>query len=292
MVLTIPRGIALTGRVIDKNGKALSGVTVSASAGEGGSSGPGPGGMGRVVQRRMMMAFRDNTNDDDAVRTGSDGAFTIRLKEGLYDVDFKREGFAAKLVRGTQVNPTTKPLEVTLDPGVEITGRVTRGGNPVQGVNVAAAGETQAFTTTDSDGRFTLGDLTPGTYMVVVNKLEDFIQQMKTLNAPSKDVAIELPSGGRVIGHVVDKSTHQPITSFQAGITNSRSAGGMMIRMPPMMKSFTSDDGSFSLDNVPAGNMQVTASAPGYTTGRVPTTAAFQLSLPCLRFEHPIRRVP
>ncbi|HEX3110266.1 MAG TPA: carboxypeptidase regulatory-like domain-containing protein, partial [Thermoanaerobaculia bacterium] len=34
------------------------------------------------------------------------------------------------------------------------------------------------------------------------------------------------------------------------------------------MKSFTSDDGSFSLDNVPTGTVAVVATAPGYTTAR------------------------
>jgi protocatechuate 3,4-dioxygenase beta subunit len=38
-----------------------------------------------------------------------------------------------------------------------------------------------------------------------------------------------------------------------------------------MLKSFTSDDGSFVLENVPTGNMQVVANASGYTTGRVPS---------------------
>jgi protocatechuate 3,4-dioxygenase beta subunit len=265
IVLTIPRGVAVKGRVTDASGKPLSGVNVVASAAE--QSGGGPVGM-----RRMMLNLARGGNDDDNVQTGSDGTFTIRLKEGMYDVGFRRESFAPKSARAVQVNAMTKPIEIKLDAGVEITGIITRGGTPIPDVNVGALGsDLQTFGTSGPDGRFTIADLTPGSYMLVVNKQEDFIQQMKNVTAPARDVAFDLPPGGRVTGHVVDKMTHQPVTSFQAGVSTSRSGGGMMIMTPPMLKSFTSDDGSFTLDNVPAGTQQVVANAPGYTTGKVPS---------------------
>jgi protocatechuate 3,4-dioxygenase beta subunit len=263
LVLTIPRGIAVTGHVIDVNGRPVSGVTVVGNAAE---QGQGAG------MRRMMVNFASRNTDDDTVQTASDGTFTLHLKEGMYDLAFRREGFAPKSVRAQQVNASIRPIEVKLDAGVEISGIVTRSGNPIADVNVGVIGnDVQTFGTTTPDGRFTITDLTPGSYMLIVNKQEDFIQQMRTVSAPAKDVAIDLPPGGRVTGHVVDKNTHQPVTSFQAGVSTSRSGGGMAIMTPPMLKSFTSDDGSFALDNVPVGNTQVIANAPGYTTGRVPS---------------------
>jgi protocatechuate 3,4-dioxygenase beta subunit len=263
VMITMPRGTALTGRVTGAGNKPLSGVALTASADEGG---PMPGNTRRIIANVM----RNVSDDSDAVTTGSDGRFTIRLKEGSYDVNFKREGFAPKNVRAVAVNATTKPIEVTLDPGVEITGRVVRSGNGVEGVNVAMMSSDAANTTiTGPDGRFTISDLTPGSYMVIFAKPEDFVQQMKTLNAPAHDITIELPPGGRVTGHVVDKGTHQPVTTFQAGVSLARSGGGMVIDMPAQLKSFTSDDGSFVLDNVPVGAVQVVAAAPGYTTARL-----------------------
>jgi hypothetical protein len=262
VTITMPRGIALTGRVTDAGNKPLSGVAVSASEDEGG---PMPGNARRMIANVM----RNVSDDNDVVTTGSDGRFTIRLKEGSYDVNFKREGFAAKTVRAVAVNATTKPVDVTLDPGVEITGRVVRGGNGVEGVNVVMVSSDASTTTvTAPDGRFTLADLSPGSYMVIFAKQEDFVQQMKTLNAPARDLTIELPPGGRVTGHVIDKGTHQPVTAFQAGVSLAR-AGGMTIDIPPQLKSFTSDDGSFVLENVPVGAVQVVASAPGYTMTRL-----------------------
>lgn len=260
--ITIPRGVAITGRVIDKNGKPLSGVAVAASESEG-------GGPGFVVRRQFVLGLQRG-REDDVVRTGSDGAFLIRLKEGTYDLNFKREGFAAKNIRGTQVTASTKPLEVALNEGVEITGRVTRGGRGVEDVNVGVISEDgNGFAQTGPDGTFRIGDLTPGQVMLAINKPADFIQQMRPATAPARDLNIELPPGGTVRGRVVDKNTHQPITSFQAGITTSRQGGGMMIQTPPQLRSFTSDDGSFVLENVPAGAVEIVAQAPGYTSGRV-----------------------
>lgn len=261
VVITIPRGIAITGRVTDRDGKPLSGVAVSAAESEGFTGG---------IRRVVMNALRQR--DEDAVQTASDGTFTIRLKEGTYDLAFKREGYAIKSVRGEQVNATTKPVEVTLDRGVEIAGRVVRSGSGVEGVNVfAITPESQASAVTGPAGTFTLSDLTPGSMMVNFSKPDDFIQQMRSITAPARDVLIEIPAGGRISGRVLDKATHQPVTSFQAGLSGTRGGGGFVFAGPPQMRSFTSDDGSFALEGVQPGQLTLVVQAPGYTETRVPS---------------------
>ncbi|MDP9361418.1 MAG: carboxypeptidase-like regulatory domain-containing protein [Acidobacteriota bacterium] len=262
VILTIPRGVAVTGRVTDKDRKPLSGVGVEAIE----SSADPMGGM-----RRMVMSNMQGGRNDETVRTGSDGTFSIRVKEGTYDLAFKREGYSAKTVRGTKVDATMKPVEVTLDPGAEITGRVTRGGAGVEGVNVRAMSQAGfAAAVTGADGAFRISDLTPGQMMLNVNKQDSFIQEIRSVTAPAQDLVIELPPGGRITGHVVDKATHQPVTSFLAGVTTSRGGGGMVMMMPPMQKQFTSDDGSFVLEGIKPGATQVVVNAPGYTIARVP----------------------
>ena len=115
--ITIPRGVAFSGKVVDHNGRPVSGVAVEAVDAARDS---GPGGMRRV----MFNLMRERS--DDVIRTGTDGTFTLRLKEGTYDVVFKREAFANKTLRAQSVHASTQPVQVTLDPGVEITGGVTR----------------------------------------------------------------------------------------------------------------------------------------------------------------------
>lgn len=263
VTLTIPRGVAFSGRVIDHNGKPVSGVSVDAAE--------STGDMGGGMVRRMVINAGGPPRGEENVTTASDGTFNVRLKEGKYDVVFKREGFAAKTLRTQTVGPNEKPVEVTLDPGVEITGRVVRGGVGVEGVSVNALSEGgMAQSTTGPDGSFTLADLTPGQMMINVNKMDAMIQEMRPITAPARDLVIELPTGGRITGRVVDKATRRPLTSFQAGVSTSRGGGGMMIMMPPMMRAFTSDDGTFVLENVKPGPTQVMAMSPGYTTGRAP----------------------
>jgi len=263
LTITIPRGIAVTGKVTDKDHKPLSGAGVVAVEAAADARG---GGM-----RRMIVNTQAGGRSDETVRTGSDGTFTIRVKEGTYDLEFKRDGYSAKTVRGTKVDATTKPLDVMLDPGVEITGRVTRGGAGVEGVSIRAiAQDGFSVAVTGSDGAFVLTDLTPGQMMLNASKQDAFIQEMRSVTAPARDVVFDLPAGGRITGHVVDKNSHNPVTSFQAGVTTSRSGGGMVVMMPPMQKQFTSDDGSFVLEGIKPGTTQVVVNAPGYTTARVP----------------------
>ncbi len=263
LTITVPRGIALSGRVISHDGKPISGVAVTTTEDAGGGR---PG----AIMRRVIINLAA-TMQSDPVTTGSDGTFSIRVRPGSYDVHFSHEGYASKLVKVDEVSASTKPLQVTLDPGVEISGRVTRGGNGVEGIDIAAFDlDAQSATATGPDGSFVLPDLAPGSYMVNLSKPDDFIQQRRTINAPAQNVSIDLPAGGNITGRVVDKSSHEPVTAFQAGISNSRSGGGRMIMMPPALKNFTADDGSFTLENVPSGPTQLVVSAAGYTTAHVP----------------------
>ena len=261
ITLTIPRGLAFSGRVLDKNNKPVSGAAVDLS-----SSTQDP-----TAGMRRMIASGMGRPSDDVVRSASDGTFTVRVKEGRYDVNVKAEGYAAKTLRAQNVVPGMKPVDVVLEPGVEITGRVTRAGTGVDGVTVMAMSMSEGMNSTQSgaDGSFRLTDLTPGSMMLIASRQDAFIQEMRNVTAPAKDVNIELPPGGRIVGHVVDKATHSPVTSFQAGVSTARGGGGMVVQTPPMLKAFTADDGAFTLENLRPGSTQVVVNAPGYTQGRV-----------------------
>ena len=260
VVLTIPSGVAVSGRVLDANGDPLSGVSVSTTETPTG---------GDAMMRRMIFSGPPG-QEEDLVRTASDGTFTIRVKEGTYDFTFKREGFAQKQVRAQSITPNGQNvIETRLDPAVEITGRVTRGGVGVPDVTINAFTTGAASVVTGPDGSFTLAGLTPGLVRVMLRKDADLLSEQKSLTAPGRDIVIELPQGGTVSGRVVEKGTKKAITSFQAGVSTSRAGGGMMTMSPPMLRNFTSDDGSFTLEHVPPGSTFIVASAPGYTAGRM-----------------------
>ena len=73
----------------------------------------------------------------------------------------------------------------------------------------------------------------------------------------SEDDAIRTASDGTFTMRVKEGTY-----DFQAGLTTSGSGGGMVRMGPPQLRSFTSDDGSFTLDSVPAGATVLTASSP------------------------------
>jgi hypothetical protein len=242
VVITLPRGVALAGRVITRDAKPVAGATVSAI--EPGASG----------------------GDADGVRTKGDGTFAIRVREGPYDVTVIAAGFAPRTLRA-QASASAPPLEVTLEPGVEISGRVTRGEAPVDGVDIfIISGGDAPPVQTGGDGRFRITDLAPGQVALAFKKPTELIQLTRTVTAPAADVNVEVPAGGRIAGHVIDKSTSQPVTSFDAGITRGNAA----VMRTPAMRAFTSDDGTFAIDGAPAGSQTLSVTAPGYVMARVP----------------------
>ena len=262
LVLTIPSGLNVSGRVLDKEGRPVAGATVATSEAQS-------GGPGNMMRRIAMNAMRQR--DDDQIKTDKEGRFAVRVKGGSYDFVFKADGFAAKAVRAVQIGANPKPIEVTLEPGVEIRGRVTRSGAGVEGVRINLFGEGgMGNELTGPDGLFRLTDLSPGQFMLNAMKEDEFIQQIRPVTAPATDVNIEVPAGGRIGGHVVDKTSKQPVTAFDAGVSTPRGGGGMMFMLPPATRHFTSDDGSFVLENVPPGQTQIVVNAPGYTTARLP----------------------
>lgn len=261
LVITIPSGVTVTGRVTDRDGKGLAGVSVTTLESRGMSGG--------MVMRIALGAMRSDEGEN--VQTAEDGTFSIRVKEGSFDFAFSRDGYGQKVLRAQQVNTTIKPLEVTLEPAVEISGRVTRNGGGVAGVRVNLFGEgVTGEAETAGDGSFRIGNLSPGTAMLNVSKEEEFIQQFRPVTIPASDIVVDVPPGGRITGRVVDKNTKQPVTTFDAGISAPRGGGGMVIMGPPQSRSFTSDDGTFVLDGVPAGTTNVVVNAAGYVTARVP----------------------
>lgn len=261
VVITIPRGIEVTGIVVNQSGDPVSGVAIT-------SASPERGAGGQFMIRRML----GESSEADDVQTGSDGRFSMRLTEGKWDLNFRREGFAPYRASSVDVKPGVAPVEVTLQPGAEIAGRVVRaGGAGVDAVQVSAMmGGAPGSATTGPDGAFVLKDLAPGSVMLMVRKPDEFIQLMRTVTAPSNDVTIEVPKGVSVAGRVIDKASGAPVPDFSAGVSGESAGGGMRIMMQPVMKSFRSDDGTFQIDGLPAGPLQLIVSSPGYVQQRVP----------------------
>ena len=260
ITISIASGYEVTGLVTDADGNPLSGVAVIPNEVEQGPRG-------------MMMMARARADEDDAIRTASDGTFTLRVSEGTWDFGFTREGYAPKSVPAQKVSASESPaLEVKLDPAVSITGRVVRDGVGIDGASVSAmAGMNSAAAVTAADGSFQIDGLAAGETRLLTRKPEEFINDMRTVTAPG-NVIVEIQRGGGIRGRVVDKSTGSPVTTFQAGTARTMTVGGMARNMGSQTLDFTSDDGSFNLANVPSGATTLVVSAPGYAAARLNVT--------------------
>lgn len=237
--VTIPLGVAVTGRALDAGGKPLSGVSVVA--------GPGvaPGGVETLYTVLESL-------EQDPVRSAADGTFAMRLTEGTYNFWFRRDGYLRTQVRAKSITAGgDNAVEARLDPAVEISGRVMRGGVGVADVEIASEGPTA---TTAFDGSFVLGGVSPGVRELELRKREERIDEKRSITAPARGVTIDLPPGGTILGRVVEKGTKMPIRSFRAGV----------LVEPRDTKRFISEDGSFTLEHVPAGTVGVSIKAAGY----------------------------
>jgi protocatechuate 3,4-dioxygenase beta subunit len=257
VVLTIPRGLEVNGRVVDGDGRGIIGAGVDFSAAQDDGS---------------RVAFISGADDPPAVRSGSDGSFSARLKKGQYNFMFRAPGFAPRRVSAVAVEPGMKPLEVTLDPGVEITGRVVRSdGAGVEGARVTGYGATTASTRTMtlSDGGFVLSDLEPGPTNVVAF-IEGAPQPARQgVTAPARDIVIEIPRGGTIRGRVTDKSTGGPVVDFQLTVSEIRSSDGILIPGAGLRRQFHADDGAFVVESVPVGPVDISVVAAGFSRKRV-----------------------
>ena len=244
VVLTIPTGYAVTGRVLNQEGEPLADVRVETS------ESPNQGWSGRSSPEMHSDA-------DDTVRTTSDGTFSLRLAEGTYDFRFRREGFAPREVTGQRVAAGVIPAIATrLEPTVEIRGRVTRGGAPVAGLRIFAS---EGSTTTADDGTFTLSGLAAGTTYLHLTKPGETFRESRNVIAPARDIVIDLPVGVTIRGRVMDKTTRQAVREFEIRISQPRGTNG---GSSSSTQRFSTDDGSFVLQQVQTP-IVITARAPG-----------------------------
>lgn len=257
--VVMPAGLSIHGSVVDMAGKPVADVAVNHFA---------------ANDQRSMFAGRSPL---DQVRTDAAGKFVVVLGAGTYNFHFIKEGYGTETIRSFSVNKESEPIRVQLSPGVEITGRVLRGGNPLPDVRVSTTGggpmgppPVARIEAENADGTFSVKDLKPGPIHLFFSSRDQSVQVRRTLEAPARDIVVEVPVGARISGRVVDKETKSPIRDFQAGISGVRSAGGMMTVGPALLRSFSDDEGRFVLENVRPGAAELEVRAAGYAVAKVP----------------------
>lgn len=226
-VLDLPLVAAtrLRGRVVDEQGRGLTGVTVQQTKLLAESA----RWIGDAATAFDVGAFGSQvaqlvSYDRDVLLavSGDDGTFEFRgSKPGPLLARFDLPGRGSRWLRVTVPAADDTGVaadfgDVAMPPACRIVGRVERGGGPLAGAAVTVVGkESQAMVVTRGDGTFVVDDLQPGNYRVRAR-----LPSMPTANAetdarvavgqPSPPVPIVLPAGRTVRG-VVNGTDGQPV---------------------------------------------------------------------------------
>ena len=279
-------GFVLSGVVKDKEGKPIAGAEVQVNRSVQMTGGRG----GNMVSFATVESVRPRTETDFEGKFGFKG-----LSAGDYDVTVSKPGFTRSVSNGVKTGEGSAPLELTLNPGASIAGRLVQpNGLTVTGYSVSArssagagagggpgmtmiGGRGNAAAQADPDGGFILDGLVPGTaYDLSIFGPGEFRgdAKKKSVVAPASDVDIEVAARGRLTGRVIDAATGAPVTEFEASYSQARLGGGMvvMVRGPGgdanRRTPFSSPDGTFAFEDVPPGNWDISVWAKTYQEAR------------------------
>jgi protocatechuate 3,4-dioxygenase beta subunit len=219
-------------------------------------------------------------------RTGADGRFqfsgvppgtaTLRATAG----DFA--GSSRSVLKQVEM-PDGQPVvqtEIVFEPGFALSGRVTRGGQPVSNVTVIAnlvgGGGRQASARTDDGGSYRMEGLAEGTYNVMAssNVLGGTMRSQQVALKGDQSVDIAFPSA-KLGGTVVDAQAKMPLPDAVVQITtadpNTVPAGGRMAR-----SATTDSNGAFQITDLDPVAYTLNVQKADYVFDKRNVTAAEQ----------------
>ncbi len=237
-----------------------------------------------AASHQPLAGVAITVNGNNTTLTDAAGSYRLVVPVGYYTVTLAASGFLTATAEATVVAGATLTLSPSLTEAsgtqpttTSLLGRVVDAdsGKTLSGVDVAVSGGTLR-TVTDADGGFGLTGLQPGSWELDVS-LAGYRSAHITLTAPagSSDMGvIRLPSlsgsqgEGIVTGSITDAATGDPIANAHITVTGSATTSAV-----------TNALGAYRIV-APAGNISITASAPGYrdTVGTATLTAGATLT--------------
>lgn len=251
--LVLRSGLTARGRIVTTLGEGIPGARVHVS--------PRVPGAGSGFERELWQ------QRPDAI-AGLGGAFSLSgLEEEDYAVRVEADGYGRKTVASLAVVRET-PNEwtpIVLGPATAISGTVTaRDGRAIPAAIVTLlAGELSLLDRTGEDGRFHMEGLSEGLEVAIYVRAEGYAEANRRVAAPAENLTIRLAKGGILRGWVEDARSREPVSHFFVTLV---AGAGLGFYTP---RSFESDDGSFELDDIPAGTWRLQATAEGYRVGEL-----------------------
>ena len=250
--------------------------TVSAAAGGG------------PIEGAEVFAYEPNGGFGFTV-TAEDGKYVIEdLPEGTYDVLVTASGYGGEVQAGVvvSVGETTSDVDFALADGGTISGTVTESdGTPTEGVTVFATEPNAGFgfTTTTSDGTYSIGDLASGVYDVrtLASGFGTSIQDnvVVTAGQVTSGVDFVLLPGGSISGIITQDDGVTPIGGAEVSAIGPSDISGF---------ATSATDGTYVIEDLAQGVYEVHVSAVGFvddvragiavTSGQTTSDVNFALS--------------
>jgi hypothetical protein len=244
----------LEGRVVDGEGKPVAGAEVRllGAAGEA-----------------ALVPIADRFTSDAA------GAFRFAAPEGAV-LEARKPGFLPGRAEVSTLAMLNGRVVVELGPAHAATGErgpiagrvVAKGGGPIAGALVVAEGERRfgadipaAQAVTEADGSFALRELDPGSYRITARAEGRAPGSVRRVEPGTRDVVVELASGGRLRGCVRAASSGAPVAPFTVLVFERRSA---LRLVPQRSRSVIDAGGCYALDDLEPGPAVAVISAPGF----------------------------
>jgi uncharacterized GH25 family protein len=249
--VTLKRGVPFAIHVIDTQKNPVAGVLVHVSPSREGGFPP---------SREILCSGGDCS-------TGGDGSLTLRVAPAKYDIRVAGGDIVQKRLSGENVDARSGTLTITVERGADVSGRVTyTDGKPIPSpvrVSMNVNG-TMISELTDDAGAFVLHGVPRGrvTLRPEIFEATRFAGPPKEVTAPAANVILTIPHGGRISGRVIDASSGAPVTDFE--VSTARNAGFPGL---PATTPVHAEDGTFTIQNVMPGRVEVIATAEGYVRG-------------------------
>jgi protocatechuate 3,4-dioxygenase beta subunit len=223
---------------------------------------------GTAVPRALVTALHAGSGRFLDALTDAEGRFAFgALPRGPWSLVVAADGLLPAHQR-LRAGSGQDAVEVGLERPRRIAGRVTRGGEPVEGAQVHLEGNhRKEAVQTDAEGRFAVEELRPdATYTLQASAGDaDALAQVHLAEGGEsrEDVELALEAGARVTGRVVSQGG-APVAGARVSV--DALAGGH--EDGPTVLS--GPDGRFSLGALPEGRYTVSAEAKRFRDGKAP----------------------
>jgi len=263
VTITLPRGARIEGRILDRATQQP------------------------VTDFTLLLPARNVPGVMTAPNSFVAGGQPVHADDGRYALDDVPPGTVQLLVRATGYVPgsrsditvedgkTVSDIDVQLDRGATVSGRVTAAGAPVAGVQVRQAFQRTAAptnATTDADGFYSMEGLAEGDHTIEFQKAGFVVLDKPIVITAGKDQRLdaELDAGHELRGRVIDHSG-QGVASANVSTAGGLSAGGR-----PLASVSSDGDGSFVIQGLPDGTYKLIARKDGFVSGEADNVAVPQ----------------